>query len=694
MQEFILNRAFALASVEDIDQIMKVDAPFVASDVETFVDANRGQYFIAINSWLLFVKKFSPYSWPFLLQRMKAQGLLRVIKDLDAVGDCVVHGETYLDTLGLRIARDVARNVSDDLVPFGEKRVGADPLATVLFLFRYLKRFSPIGADLLEKDSIRSFREGERRLRRLMRRYIKEHKWYVPGQHVPYGRDNLVYSGPDATVYLPEFITSRVKDKIASLDWDRVLRLYSQSLPQDWMFTPGVCYESGGGTLLGKLRILSKQYPEYFLQPMHIPYTGCWVQDSPVLTHQGVPKGVVRVIAVPKSYKTARIVAPEELQRQMKARLVFSFIEDILPDAINLRNQQINADASREGSLTGEISTIDMSAASDCVSTALVATVFPSKVYALFQELTASYYTLGEGFEPLQMFSTMGNSLTFVIESIVFWAITECAVEFHERMTGTKVPVFDSIKGVVQVYGDDCCVPTVCATECIEWLEACGFIVNHHKSFTSRERRYRESCGEEWYEGLECSAYYWPRKEIRAHLDKKGRVTFESTQTREWDGLGESELRDSTESIISLQHRLYGISDDADFFLCGIVSQAHPNMTYSDFGSDRGDLWGIEASPRFTWAPMDPALRKGLNLTDAPDHLRRELHYVKSNVPRVVKLSPFDQRLLNTYRYQQFLRFGPRYASKLDELLGISIPPVSDRDASGQVDSNWSFRIF
>lgn len=643
----------SLASPNDIRLILEKDAGSVSHDTKAYIRANELGYDLLVNTWVLLVKQYSPYGWMHLLSSIVRNGLLEVIKEFDLAGDQVVHGSELTSSLAKSIADDVSRTLRSTIIPrTRDYSIGKDYMATVLFLFRYPKRFSPIGADVLLEASIADFKANERRMKMVQR---QEFPW---------------------------FIIQRVRREIYSLNWSGILPLLQSIKIEDGEFTPGACFECSS-SLLKKLEVLASQVPEWFYEPMGTRYTGAYVQSSPIQDAEG-DRNVVRIVGVPKTYKSARIVAPEELQRQMKARRAFSIIERILPPSLNLHDQSRNQEYARLGSINGSLATLDLSRASDCVTPSLIKSVFPPQVSRVLDQLTAKWYTLDKRsntspkFTRLQQFSTMGNALTFVVETVVFWAICRAACTLAATLT--KSPI-----GVVSVYGDDCIVPSQWAATCVEWLEALGFIVNESKSFIDKGTSYRESCGTEWYKGINVSSLFWPRRQIVGTI-RPSVVLSDTAHLEGWDEF--SSWYDTTSTLVDLQHKLYSVCDDAAMYVAGVVTAAHPRMTYSTYGSLRGDLWGPEDTSKIVWAPMRKEAKEAfVDLSAVPPYMQRRLFYRSR-----IKEARYEDtpRLLVSYNYGQFLKHGPRYQDDLDRLLGVSLPPISPSQADGKVTLSWS----
>jgi hypothetical protein len=96
-----------------------------------------------------------------------------------------------------------------------------------------------------------------------------------------------------------------------------------------------------------------------------------------------------------------------------------------------------------------------------------------------------------------QLFCSMGNGFCFPLESLIFSA----AVIAAHKHCGAKLDY--------AVYGDDIIVRQSVALVVLECLFACGFRVNTSKTFIFGP--FRESCGANWYGGLDVTPGYYKR---------------------------------------------------------------------------------------------------------------------------------------------------------------------------------------
>lgn len=194
---------------------------------------------------------------------------------------------------------------------------------------------------------------------------------------------------------------------------------------------------------------------------------------------------------VPKTAKTHRAIAVEPLLNGYIQSGTDTLMRKMLARrGVDLTTQDKNRSLARIGSIGGMYSTIDLSSASDTVSTGVVAFLLPPAWFFWLKLLRSPSYITSKGdSRNFHKFSSMGNNFTFPLETLIFKAA------MHACMRGTGVQKeFDSA-----VYGDDIIVPTAAAPCLMSLLRFLGFTPNPDKTFVYGP--FRESCGSDWYSG-------------------------------------------------------------------------------------------------------------------------------------------------------------------------------------------------
>jgi len=219
----------------------------------------------------------------------------------------------------------------------------------------------------------------------------------------------------------------------------------------------------------------------------------------------------VRVITVPKTLKTPRIIAVEPCHMQYMQQGVLAVMMEEIPRSDHARNfvmfesQEPNQRLAREGSTTGALATLDLSEASDRVSNEHVRLLVRNhRMLRRAVDATRSRkaHVPGHGTISLAKFASMGSALCFPFEAIVFTTVIFVGIE---KALGRPLTQKDlrSFYGRVRVYGDDIVIPVDFVPAVVAELEAFGFKVNTRKSFWTG--KFRESCGAEFYDGCDVS---------------------------------------------------------------------------------------------------------------------------------------------------------------------------------------------
>lgn len=215
----------------------------------------------------------------------------------------------------------------------------------------------------------------------------------------------------------------------------------------------------------------------------------------------------VRVVSVPKTQTTPRIIAIEPSYMQyMQQGILEAIVQEIRAhhwarSFICFDSQVPNQVLARQGSRDGSLATLDLKEASDRVSLWHVAALLRGHSplrKAVFACRSTKATVLEETYR-LNKFASMGSALTFPMEALVFTTIVFLGLE---RAIGHHLShkEINSFVGRVRIFGDDIIVPTDAALSVIETLEEFGLVVNRSKSFLNG--KFRESCGEDYFDGI------------------------------------------------------------------------------------------------------------------------------------------------------------------------------------------------
>jgi hypothetical protein len=200
---------------------------------------------------------------------------------------------------------------------------------------------------------------------------------------------------------------------------------------------------------------------------------------------------------VPKTYKTYRSIASEPLLNGFLQKGVDKFMRGRLAAwGLDLRYQELNQHLAREGSLGGfnPYATIDLSAASDSLSTGICKVLLPPAWFEFLNSIRSHQYAYKGRRETYSKFVSMGNGFCFPLQTLVF------AAACHACCVSCGVP--DDFR----VYGDDIVVRQSQALMVVELLRYLGFRTNPEKTFIIGP--FRESCGADWHSGTDIRPVY------------------------------------------------------------------------------------------------------------------------------------------------------------------------------------------
>lgn len=236
----------------------------------------------------------------------------------------------------------------------------------------------------------------------------------------------------------------------------------------------------------------------------------------------------VRVVMVPKTLKTPRVIAVEPACMQYTQQSLLIPLVQILErhpltrGHLNFTDQTVNAKLALTNSKSCILATLDLSEASDRVHRTLglhMFSCFPDLRNAV-DACRSSRATLPTGVTlQLEKFASMGSALCFPVESMVFFTILVLS-EIRRLKLSLSIKSVKLVSRSIYVYGDDLIVPVDGVQSAISHLEFFGLKVNARKSFS--KGNFRESCGMDAYSGIEVTPSYVRRKLPRSRRDVEG----------------------------------------------------------------------------------------------------------------------------------------------------------------------------
>jgi hypothetical protein len=225
------------------------------------------------------------------------------------------------------------------------------------------------------------------------------------------------------------------------------------------------------------------------------------------------------MFTVDKKSDIDRVACKEPEINMVLQRGIGEFIRKRLRKVgVNLNDQTINQQLARHALDLG-LATVDLSAASDSITTQLAFLCLPFSIWSLCDDLRVKQTRLPPPYDrdhALEMFSSMGNGFTFELESLLFYAIT--------RVTARR----SGIKGRISVYGDDIICPSHLVPRLNKLFAYLGFRLNLKKSHFRGP--FRESCGKHYYRGLDVTPFY-----IRREVSTVSDLILHLNHLLEWE---------------------------------------------------------------------------------------------------------------------------------------------------------------
>lgn len=245
------------------------------------------------------------------------------------------------------------------------------------------------------------------------------------------------------------------------------------------------------------------------LCPRLIPsYPESSKEDLDVEGHFSLPYDLLVIpgnsfTTVPKNAKTDRPICIEPHLNMVLQKMYGGVISKRLQRfGIDTRTQHFtNVKLAKSCSIDGQMATIDLSSASDTISTELVRNLLPDDWFNTLNNIRSQSTRYGDVNRVNSKFSSMGNGFTFELETLLFWAISAACLETLD------VPR----RGNLSVFGDDIVIHIEAVELLVDTLESCGFVINKDKSFSTGY--FRESCGSDYWAGFNIRPYFL-KKEI------------------------------------------------------------------------------------------------------------------------------------------------------------------------------------
>lgn len=209
-----------------------------------------------------------------------------------------------------------------------------------------------------------------------------------------------------------------------------------------------------------------------------------------------------RFSTVPKDSSKDRCIVIDPRMNVYLQKGIGSMIRSRLKSVgINLDDQNVNKHLAYVGTVRNDfnLATIDLSAASDSITSRTVMELLPPSWFRILSALRSPRVVMPDGaLHELEMFSGMGNGFTFELESLIFWALSSASIEANYPVNAND--------RTCKVYGDDIVVPSRHYDVVTDTLQSCGFRVNEEKSYHSGG--FRESCGGHYFLGRDVTPFF------------------------------------------------------------------------------------------------------------------------------------------------------------------------------------------
>lgn len=311
-------------------------------------------------------------------------------------------------------------------------------------------------------------------------------------------------------------------ERLSGILWSEVLgdisfRIWNHDLVPK--HGPGATAERISGNQKYNLKQWHTRLQEYFPFDMYGIPSPCIIEGREIWSKvefvEPDAEPPVRVITVPKTLKTPRIIAIEPVCNQyIQQALMEAFVEKLesKPGAflghVNFTDQGVNRELAQLGSKGANLATMDLSEASDRVHKSLVYLMLssaPAVRDAVFACRSTTAMLPSGVTVPLSKFASMGSALCFPMEAMVFFTL--CVLG---RLVARNTPITPknarkAAEGVY-VYGDDLIVPKGEVSVIAACLEYFGLKVNSSKTF--EKGLFRESCGMDAYAGEQVTPVY------------------------------------------------------------------------------------------------------------------------------------------------------------------------------------------
>jgi len=278
--------------------------------------------------------------------------------------------------------------------------------------------------------------------------------------------------------------------------------LHDQGRPTGFRHGPGAVSDRKGIVDKYHFPNWSRKLEEWF------PYRSCGTTAGDLESLPSNHEVSSRLIAVPKTAKSPRLIASEPTEHQWCQQVIRHFMVSRLKsifgtDFVCFERQDLSGQMALKASLDRSLATVDLSSASDRLSCWLVERIFRRNKSLLHCLHAARTRYIRDTISPtvsfikLKKFASQGTATTFPVQTFVFLCIA-LGVSIDGRVTWDKIR---RLRHQVRVFGDDIIIPNARYVPMTKVLVALGLKVNENKSF--HIGHFRESCGTDGFKGYD-----------------------------------------------------------------------------------------------------------------------------------------------------------------------------------------------
>jgi len=281
-----------------------------------------------------------------------------------------------------------------------------------------------------------------------------------------------------------------------------------------WLYErgKGTGFKHGPGAVAEKLKNHEKsRFPNWPQKLQNtFPWELCGKSVGSDMEKPSSHEMASRLICVPKTAKSPRLIAAEPTSHQWCQQLLLRFLFDQCRQHfgahfIDFKDQQKSGALVLKASFDRELATVDLSDASDRLSCWTVERLLRTNE-SLLRALHAARtrYIKDEisdelSFLSLRKFASQGTATTFPVMSLVMLCIAlGASLGDKDRVTWAKLR---ELRTKVRVFGDDIILPTHGYGRLVRAMDLLQLKVNLAKSYV--HGHFRESCGTDGYRGYD-----------------------------------------------------------------------------------------------------------------------------------------------------------------------------------------------